>query len=255
MLIINCVVYAWQDWQTVRETLGGGASLFDWIDGFSTTLDDLAWLVLALIYEFETAWASDEGGPPRLQSVRHAAVVLCYAVILHTFYVYAQDLRGVYQVEPAASLASPCEIADQGQYFLYNQSYTPIDAGNCARLGSGAEFFRMSADSVTDVHGLITAMIQAWASVVESGLWIMIVSFLAIMTLMQERGIAEGVLFRTADTLNICCYAMIALISCYWAWMNWPIYLWDNFLWTAAFAAIEMNLVRWRREMRVEAAG
>lgn len=253
LLIVNCIIFFMDDWQAARGYLNSGASLQEWFDAFPTALDDLAWLVLALIYEFETAWARRNGAGPR-HRLRHAAVVLCYFVILHTFYVYLQDLGAVYRYAPLTGVDSACDVSGAGYYFFDNQHYTEVRADNCAALGRGSEYFRYQGNTITDAAGLFMALIQSWAAVLESGLWILIVTLLAAMTIVQERGVSRSRLFRVADISIIIGYTLIALISFYWAWMDWPIYLWDNFLWTGAFAAIELNLLRWRRRLRRTAA-
>ena len=42
---------------------------------------------------------------------------------------------------------------------------------------------------------------------------------------------------------------MLIGIAIYWATLSHWLYVWDEFLWIAGFAAIEMNLSEWRNEL------
>ena len=42
---------------------------------------------------------------------------------------------------------------------------------------------------------------------------------------------------------------MLFAIAAYWATLSHWLYAWDEFLWIAGFAAIEMNVSEWRDEL------
>ena len=249
LLVINLGLYFQQDWLAAEKMLlRTGFSLIEFARRFSTTLDDFAWLVLLLIYELESAWIEGTSRGP-LHWLRRAAFVLCYAVIVSVLCGYALEVHATYGAAPIAGTDSACALADRDLYYLYNQDYTEIRSSNCAQLGSALPYFRLHDGSITDAHGFSVAMLQAWLSASESALWLLLVISVALMLALQARGNAEGLAIRCGTAVNYCCYALIMLMTLYWASMGHYVYLWDNTLWIGGFVIIETNLSAWRREL------
>ncbi len=46
---------------------------------------------------------------------------------------------------------------------------------------------------------------------------------------------------------------MLFVIAAYWATLQQWLFVWDEIIWIAGFAIIEMNVVEWRGEMEQEA--
>ena len=99
-----------------------------------------------------------------MQGVR----LLCYVTILHTSFSYDIALREFQDPERLPAAADVCGYTE-GWSFLRNRDYLEIDAGNCATIGDGPDFFAISDDAViTDRAGLEEGLILAWTDLIES---------------------------------------------------------------------------------------
>ncbi len=92
--------------------------------------------------------------------------------------------------------------------------------------------------------------IQSWMTVVEACAWLTIVALVEIMLQLESTGVSGGALIRSCSIVKFCSYAIVVVLASGWAWMDYPMYLWDNMLWIFGFLAIDRNLSRWRRELR-----
>jgi len=66
------------------------------------------------------------------------------------------------------------------------------------------------------------------------------------------RGVTKGRLLKFSHRIKSLLYLLLLSICAYWAYVDHWLYAWDEFLWIAGFAAIEMNLSEWRGEIRAE---
>lgn len=75
---------------------------------------------------------------------------------------------------------------------------------------------------------------------------------LAIETVvrLQGRGVAGGTIISIANATQIVLYAILIAIGIYWASLSHWLYFWDELVWIAGFAAIEMNISEWRSELQ-----
>ena len=183
----------------------------------------------------------------------HGVRLVCYVFLAHTIYAYSIAVMDLYPTKPVPGVNSLCELADQDLSYTYNLDYTIIDSTNCAELSGACEFFYSGSVSVVaDAEGLDLDRALAWVDLVEASVWLLIVFTIEFMVRMQNRGLTGGPLMTAANRSKIVLYGILVLLSAYWAFLEHWWYVWDEFVWIAGFAAIEMNVAEWRDELLEE---
>ena len=69
---------------------------------------------------------------------------------------------------------------------------------------------------------------------------------------LQDRGVTGGALISAANSAKMLLYLPLIAIGVYWASLSHWLYLWDELVWIGGFAAIEMNVSDWRKELLSE---
>lgn len=250
VLIINFGFYIWEDWQVAGHTLRGGGSAVQWAAAFVTSIDEIAWFVLLALFELETYVLSDEAYTPSLDKLMHGVRIICYFFLAHTVYAYSIAIIDLYPSQPVREVDTLCQLADQDISYTYNLDYTVIDLTNCSQLSSAGEFFYPGSESVvTDAAGLRIERDLAWVDLIEALVWLLIVFTIEFMVRMQNRGLTGGPLITFANVSKIFLYGVLLLAAAYWAFLTHWLYVWDELVWIAGFAAIEMNVAEWRNEL------
>jgi hypothetical protein len=65
LLLLNFGYYLVEDWSRTSFSLTNAASFYDWVREFNTSLDEVAWFTLLLIFELETYLLDESGWTPR----------------------------------------------------------------------------------------------------------------------------------------------------------------------------------------------
>ena len=186
LLFIDFLLYLYQDFESARYTLDEGSSLLEVLAAYVTSIDLVAWFALILLFELETYVLVGRGWTGATQWVVQGVRLVCYVAILHTSFSYDIALREFQDPERLPAAADVCGYTEDWS-FLRNRDYLEIDAGNCATIGRGPEFFAISDDAVvTDRAGLAEGLILAWTDLVES------VSLAAHRVCNGSRGAAEA---------------------------------------------------------------
>jgi hypothetical protein len=253
LLVVNFGAYIDEDWHAMMYGMPDNPTLLDWAGNFATTLDVLAWLALLGLFEYETWFMSDSASSLEVY-ITKAARAVCYLVLAHTFYAYTQNYADLIAAVPLPAAADLCGMAEAGASFLWDLVYTEIDATNCGALGQGPEWFQLYNESViTDANGLAREKFLAISDLLEIICWFGIMGLLELDVVLQERKITSGALLRNGQRIKLFLYLGLIGLSVYWVSIGHWLYAWDEFLWIAGFAAIEMNLSEWRDEINEEA--
>ena len=172
--------------------------------------------------------------------------LLCYVTILHTSFSYDIALREFQDPERLPAAADVCDYTD-GWSFLRNRDYLEIDAGNCATIGDGPEFFAISDDAVvTDRAGLEEGLILAWTDLVESLSWLLIVFATEVVVRLKQRAFGNGAVPLALERIKVALYAVILAIALFWGSKGQILYLWDELVWVLGFRFIDWNIRDWR---------
>jgi hypothetical protein len=143
------------------------------MNGYATSIDEMAWFALLFLFEAETYWLSEEALTRLKRYVFVTIRLACYGFLIHTMYAY-----WVTYLEFANAVALPsnsllCDLAGQDYSFLRNLAYTLVDAGNCGTLSSGGELFRIGDDLVvTDAAGLSGELGLAIVDIIDVTAWL-----------------------------------------------------------------------------------
>ena len=254
LLLINFGYYIWEDWMVAAHSLRQGGTFFEWTTSFANSLDETAWFLLLALFELETYAIPDEAFTPALERTLHAGRIVCYVFLAHTIFAYSVnvvDLERKVTVLPGVH--SLCDLNEQEISFTSTMDYTLIDGENCGDLSDASEFYQMIVPSVvTDARGLRIEKELGWVDLIEAVVWLLIVLTLEIEVRLQNHDIASGPLMRATIAAKGLLYGLLLLAMGYWAFRGLWIYVWDEFVWIAGFAIIEMNVSEWRDELLEE---
>jgi len=254
LLLINFGYYAWEEWVIAAHTLRESSTLLDLGSAFSASLEELAWFLLLALFELETYVLSDEALTPRVQRTLHLARIAAYLLLAHTLYqytIYGVDLER--KVTELPEVTSLCDLDGQEASFTSNMRYTTIDSQNCEELSTASVFYEVIVEGVvTDPKGLTIEKQLAWVDVIELSVWLLIILTIEIDIRLQNRDIVGGSLMHAANVSKAVLYGTLFLVMAYWALRHQWVYVWDEFVWIAGFAVIEMNVKEWRDELTGE---
>ena len=255
LLIVNFGFYIFEDWTRAAHTLHEGSSFLDWTSEFATSLDESAWFLLLFMFELETYVLEDRHWKRWVALSVRGVRLFCYALIAHTVYAYALSLINLQPSVPVEDAQDLCGLADADVSYVHNLKYTAINQGNCGELSNAAEFYWVGKDPVvSDLAGLNLERDLAWADMIEVVAWLVILLAIELVVRLQDRGLTGGALIATANSAKILLYLLLIGIGAYWASLSHWLYLWDELLWIGGFAAIEMNVSEWRKELLEEQA-
>ena len=251
LLLLNFAYYVYEDWSRAAHTLTADAGLADWTQEFATSIDLVGWFLLLFMYELETYALEDESWTGRVAHTVRGVRVVCFLMLAHTVFAYANSLVELRQARPVAEATSLCALADRDVSYVYNLHYTAIDPGNCAALSDdGDEFYWLGEEPVvTSEDGLRLERQLARVDLAEAVIWLLIVLSIEIVVRLQDRGVSGGAVISVANAVKVVLYLALGGIAIYWASLSHWLYAWDEFLWIAGFAVIEMNVNEWRDEL------
>ncbi|MEZ5892266.1 MAG: hypothetical protein R3C58_03860 [Parvularculaceae bacterium] len=249
ILIFNLFYYLRDDADTAQHTLNGAAGLWEMMAAFAATLDDFSWIILLFIYEIETFWLPWDFKNRFVSGLIIAIKAACYALIFHTSYTYIIDVRDLYNVAPLAG-GGLCDVVGEGLSFLRHLDYTAITADNCSTLTTAGELFRYPTEAVvTDIHGLAEERTYRTVNIVENLSWLVILFLTEAAVQLQNRGWHEGAIFTWTNRVKDTAYVAIICAAIYWVTKGRVVDAWDEFVWIAGFAVLDMNLAEWRDDL------
>jgi len=248
LLLINWGLYVLEEWHNAQFTLANGGSLLDWTEAFGTSLDEAAWFGLLFLWELETYVLSDESWNRIMQWAFLGIRGACYIFLAHTVFAWSTTFFDLETVEASPEITSLCQLVGQDLSFAYNQHYQLIDAGNCATLSSGTEFYFVDNTALTDEAGLAVERRSAWIDLQDAVTWLLIMFSIELGIWLQGRDITGGALTLVSQAIKVF-YGVLFFDAAYWAWMGHWLYAWDQILWICGFWAIEYNMKEWRDQI------
>ncbi|MFC1719805.1 hypothetical protein ACFL00_01525 [Pseudomonadota bacterium] len=250
---------AWNAVQFFHEDLAASAVTFNhditWhnvVEAFSASIDTTAWLVLLLVFEFETAILTDEKLKGGVKWFLAVLKVVCYLLIIWSFYGYLSKYLLITDLLPF-SIADVCSlVGTEWSYVVDLDDYLPIDASACAAM-QGQELFQVSG---TEMVGTREALKSAWGlaviDIINAGTWLVIVVLLETEVWMQLRDALTDRLLKTGKYLKGVFYSVLFAAAVYWGFEGSFLDFWDAFLWLVAFVLIELNIFQWHEEVEEE---
>jgi hypothetical protein len=256
LLLINWGFYIADDMSIAAHTLRADPTFLDWTSAFATSFDEAAWFILLFVFELETYLLSDESFTPTRVKLMHGLRLVCYCFLAHTLYAYAGTAADLLDVDAEANTTQLCQLLDRDLSFGSNLEYTTLDESNCQTLSTDTQFYLIENGTVvTDTRGLRIERELTTIDLTEATVWLLILFFIELILRLQEKGITQGPLLRTAIILKFGLYCLLWCAVLYWLYRGHTMYAWDEALWIFGFMAIGMNLSDWRDEMVEEAEG
>lgn len=250
MLMFNVYLFFSEEWLASKIIFASGINLENIIEGFSSTIDTAAWVVLLLLFELETYIIPDEKLKGLTKRVLHSVRMLCYVIITYAFYGYLTKVGLLGQFNPT-QITDLCSLGADWRIMDTLNVYNQITKDSCAALSNAAggfyshEGFKIisSADKLTDVKML------AWVDVINSGAWLMVVIMLEYDVRVQLGQFSSKLWQKYNVYVKGVVYFILLLAAIYWGVTGNFIEFWDAFLWLVAFFLIEMNMFEWQAEV------
>ena len=253
LLLVNWGFYIAEDWTRAMHSLGPESTLLDWAGEFATSIDESAWFILLFMFELETYILEDEDWKGWVAKTVHGVRIACFVMIAHTVFAFANTVIEYQPTIVVENASSFCDVADQGISHVYNLEYTEITAQNCDQFATDGPIYQLGEDPlVVTAEGLSLERQHAWADLIEVIAWIIIIAAIEIVVRLHDRDVTGGVLFNVANRVKVLFYVVLMVLAVWWATLGHWLYTWDEFLWIAGFAAIEMNISEWREEIKEE---
>jgi len=249
LLIVNVGLFFLDEWSAAGYLIANGSSLSDLVASFAATLDTAAWVILLLLFEFETNIISDEKIRGKVKWFLHGARVFCYCLLVYAFFGYVTKMQGLSEFE-LSSAADLCGLAAGSFSFMTDlDEFELIDAANCLTLMPADVLYQLTGANVfTDSASLLSAQKLAWTDVINAGDWLLVVLVLEIDIRLQLKGKLDGVILTFSKAVKAILYTILLLCAIYWVITGPLLDFWDAMLWIVAFVFIEMNMFEWQEE-------
>ena len=253
VLMVNLVVYLAED-VTAYLYLDPAASLWGVLEAFAVTIDYVAWMVLIVLFEYETTALAKGKLHGSREWVLGGMTAVCYVVLVYAAYGYTVALWDFYQYEPIKS-EIVCTLAED-KYAYMNMQARPVEltAENCSDF-SEKQVFKSPTDLViASQTNLIANQKLGWVDVANAGAWLLIVLIFQIEIMLQQADkLTKGGLAICTGT-KIFLYLVLAANAIYWTIYSAFIDYWDAWLWLLAFVLIDMNLLGWKDSEKTQPA-
>ena len=249
-LALNVYLFFSKEWAAMGHRFAAGLSPGDIIEGFTSTIDTAAWVVLLLMFELETYTLDDHHFTPRVTFSLRALRALCFAFVVYAFSGYLTNLQFLFGATELGPSANLCTLArDNWSYAIDLNRYVSLTAENCTSFGAAEAFVRFpESTTVVDSARYIDILRLAWVDVINSATWIGVVVVLEADVRLQDRGLLSGPLLTLSNLLKLVFYPTLFLAAVYWGFKGDFVEFWDAFLWLVAFVFIERNVIEWRHE-------
>lgn len=249
LLSLNVYIFFSEEWLASKVIFAAGISLENIIEGFSSTIDTAAWVLLLLLFELETYVIPDDKIKGLTKWTIHGIRALCYIVIVYAFYGYLSKL-GLFSHFSPQQIADICGLSSDWKVMDTLNVYNPITKENCALLAKSNEalwvYPELKIVSTETVYKDVKML--AWVDVINSGAWLTVVAMLEVDVRMQLGQLSSKWWTKYNIFIKGSVYSVLLLAAIYWGVTGNFIEFWDAFLWLLAFFLIEMNMFEWHAE-------
>ncbi|MEE4661018.1 MAG: hypothetical protein V2J89_11160 [Halieaceae bacterium] len=252
LLGLNILLFLQEETTTAAALFKQGFTLELFIQAFSATIDTVAWVVLLLMFELETYVLPDDAiqGPTRW--ALHGLRIVAFLFIGSACFGYFEEMFYYQIVSPLAGDA--CQrVGEPWSVLVKLDEFVALTAESCRSL-QGQLWQVGGAEVLTDDAGLRRTRWLAFADVINSIAWILVVLLLEIDVRLQLRGRYEGRALTASKLCKVVLYGILFAAAVFWWFEGDFLDFWDAFLWLFAFFFIEQNLFFWQAETEAEQA-
>ena len=242
LLFINTISFYAINSASEQITNHEGLALGEIIVAYADAIDSASWLLLLLLFEFETSFDPPEKHEFWIQPLIGAATIACWVVIVYSFYGYVGGLDMLGDFAAYAG-PDPCSLNDAGALFVASlDDYIPLDPSHCAAMASGALYSaELNMYATPDSFALLKRLI--WIDVINAGAWIIVAGIIEFEIFLRvTRGVSPEFL-RIANIVKFPFWMILVGATILWWIYGTFLDAWDAFLWIAAFFFIELNMI------------
>jgi hypothetical protein len=252
LLAYDALLFFEGDLAASAQMFGDTVTWRNVIEAYSATFDTVAWVLLLLLFELETAIIPDHLLKGRLKWVLKGLAGVCYFFIIYSFYGYIYKYGVVTSLVPF-EIDNICSlIGTNFTYVLTLDEYVPLDQAACAAM-NGLPAFQIAG---TEIIGVEPAMGDAIAlaviDVVNAATWLIVVLLLEVEVYLQLKDKLTGRMLFAAKYIKGFFYLILLYCAIYWGVKSSFLDFWDAFLWLVAFVFIELNIFQWNSETEEE---
>ena len=250
LLSLNIWLFLAEEIDSARFAIASGEDVVMGVQLFSATLDTLAWVILLLLFELETAVIPDDRLKGPLRFAIHGVRMLCTAAIVMAFLGYFGEWRTLLPSELLAGEAC-ARVAEGWSYMVKLDDFVPLTAENCGQFGGDTRLVTGLDGVIASPAGLLEGQRLALVDVINSAAWILVVILLEIeVRLLTRWGGGSRPMARLANSLKVLLYTTLVVAAIYWGFKGDFLDFWDAALWLFAFVFIELNVFEWQQEIR-----
>ena len=170
LLSLNIWFFLAEEIASARFAIETGEDVAMGIQLFSATLDTLAWVILLLLFELETAVIPDDRLRGGLRYGIHGVRMLCTLAIVMAFLGYLGEWQTLLPSEPL--IGEACSRVNEGWSVMVKlDDFVLLTAENCAQFGSDTRRVAGLEQVLASPAGLLESQRLALAGVVASGCW------------------------------------------------------------------------------------
>jgi len=248
LLALNIWLFFLEDYDASSAVFKDGVDWRNMVEAFSATFDTLAWVILLLLFELETAVISDEKLKGGLKWVLTGVRMVCYFFITYSFYGYCVKYGIVTDLTALANV-SACDLINSG--YLYVESlddYLPLTPEICGQMAAEPLWQITGTQIVGTQTQLDLARTLALTDIINAGDWLLVVLLLEGEVWLQLKGRLSDRLLLINKFAKGFLYSILLGCAIYWGIDGDFLDFWDAFLWLVAFIFIEMNIFEWHAE-------
>jgi hypothetical protein len=249
VLTLNIALFFQEELLATKQTFSQGINLVDIIQGFASTIDTAAWVLLLLLFELETSVLADD--TLRKTNVKVTFIglrLISYGFIGYAFYGYFSKMLLTYNISPLV-VDDLCALVGQGYASIVTlDEYPLLDTNSCAVLADQALFQLNGQQIVGSASDWVAIQWLAWVDVINSATWVAVVAILEMDVWLQLRGRLQGGILSASKIIKMGLYSILFIAAAYWGLLGDFLDFWDAFMWLVAFVFIEMNLFQWQIE-------
>ena len=245
LLTLNIFLFFQEESLAIQQTFSQGIDLGNIIQGYAATIDTAAWVLLLLLFEFETSVLQPRTlARPDIRVSFSLVRVFSYGFIGYAFYGYFTKMLFINGISPFV-VDDVCRLVGQGFSIIDTLDQYPILAAeNCGTLNSQA-LFQLNEQNIIG-HADQWSAIQwlALADVINSFTWIAVVIVLEVDVRLQQQNRFKGRVVLVSKNIKFVLYAILLGAATYWGFLGDLLDFWDAFMWLLAFFFIEVNIFK-----------
>ena len=250
LLSLNIWLFFSEELNSARFAIETGEEVALGVQLFSATLDTLAWVILLLLFELETAVIPDERLRGKIRFGIHGVRMLCTAAIVMAFLGYFGEWLTLLPSELLSGDACS-RVTESWSVIIKLDDFMPLTAENCGQFGADTRIVLGLDQVMASPAGLLEGQRLALVDVINSAAWILVVILLEIEVRVLTRwGGASMPLSQVATFAKAVLYATLVAAAIYWGFKGDFLDFWDAALWLFAFVFIELNVFEWQQELR-----